>query len=219
MTTDQQTVNSKVKKQLAKSNYQALTNDSGVGSGSKAEYQLHFAYLCSYGKAHEYIVGTAVDDESGNKSGKEGASGEAGMDVSTSKLPVKCAKSGSSKAPPSRVKGGHDFWSAIDQAFTKDFEWYRKDMKNDKWCGLFNKIVLSDQAHYGKNSGSILQVLPSMYTEPATPATTSNPCTLPSTAIHHGTSCMGQPIGPGHSNSSDKLLASNNAKALLGDYF
>ncbi|KAI5980490.1 hypothetical protein EDC04DRAFT_2917931 [Pisolithus marmoratus] len=191
----------------------------GVGSGSKAEYQLHFAYLHSYGKAHQYIAGTAADDESGNESSEEGASREAGMDVSTSKPPVKHAKSGSSKAPPSRVKGGCDFWSAVDWAFTKDFEQYRKDMKNDKWCGLFNEIVLSDQACYGKNSGSILQALPSMYTEPATLATTSNPHMLPSTTIHHGMSRTGQPIGPAHSNSSDKLLASNNAKALLGDYF
>ncbi|KAI5992864.1 hypothetical protein EDC04DRAFT_2910954 [Pisolithus marmoratus] len=153
----------------------------------------------NYGKAHQYIVGTAADDESGNESSKEGASREAGMDVSTSKLPVKRAKSGSGKAPPGR--------------------WYRKDMKNDKWRRLFNKIILLDQACYGKNSGSILQALPSMYTEPATPATTSNPRTLPSTAIHHSMSRTGQPIGPAHSNSSDKSLASNNTKALLGNYF
>ncbi|KAI6005406.1 hypothetical protein EDC04DRAFT_2908015 [Pisolithus marmoratus] len=191
----------------------------GVGSGSKAEYQLHFTYLRSYGKAHQYIAGTAADDESGNESGEEGAGGEAGMDVSTSEPPVKRAKSGSGKAPPGRVKGGRDFWSAIDRAFAKDFERYGKDMKNDKWRGLFNEIVLSDQARYGKNSGSVLQALPSMYTEPATPATTSNPRMLPSTAVHHGMSRMGQPIGPTHSNSSDKSLASNNAKALLGDYF
>ncbi|KAI6038099.1 hypothetical protein EDC04DRAFT_2896824 [Pisolithus marmoratus] len=176
----------------------------------------HVLCTCNYGKVHQYIAGTAVDDKSGNKSSKEGASGE---DVSTSELPVKCAKSGSSKAPPSRVKGGCDFWSAIDWMFTKDFEWYGKDMKNDKWCGLFNKIILLDQACYGKNSGSILQALPSMYTEPATLATTFNPHVLPGTTIHHGTSCMGQPIGPAHSNSSNQLLTSNNAEALLGDDF
>ncbi|KAI5983322.1 hypothetical protein EDC04DRAFT_2915016 [Pisolithus marmoratus] len=133
----------------------------GVGSGSKAEYQLHFAYLRSYGKAHQYIAGQLRMTKVVTKA-EEGA-GRSRNGCIYERTACETCQVRERQGPPRRVKGGRDFWSAIDRAFAKDFE------------RLFNEIVLSDQARYGKNSGSILQALPSMYTEPATPATTSNP--------------------------------------------
>ncbi|KIO01176.1 hypothetical protein M404DRAFT_1003242 [Pisolithus tinctorius Marx 270] len=88
------------------------------------EHQLHFAYLCFYGRWHQYVVGPGA--ESRAESGKETGS--------PSKPPAKHAKLMSHKAPPGRVKTGRDFWSAMDHLFIKDIEQYGKDMKNEHWC-------------------------------------------------------------------------------------
>ncbi|KAI6143458.1 hypothetical protein BKA82DRAFT_4186215 [Pisolithus tinctorius] len=127
----------------------------GVGMGSKVKHQLHFAYLCFYGRWHQYVVGPGV--ESGAESGKETGS--------LSEPPVKHPKSMSHKAPPGRVKTGHDFWSAMDRLFIKDIEQYGKDMKNEHWREFFNSIIINDQESYGKNAGTILPAQPSIYTE------------------------------------------------------
>ncbi|KAI6022311.1 hypothetical protein BKA83DRAFT_4493581 [Pisolithus microcarpus] len=105
----------------------------GVSLGSKAEYQLHLAYLQYYGQAHQYIVGLAATEESGIESCEDGVTMEVSVDESVDKPPVKCARSVSNKAPPRRVKKGCDFWSMMDRLFMKDIERYGRDMKNDKW--------------------------------------------------------------------------------------
>ncbi|KAI5982097.1 hypothetical protein EDD15DRAFT_2326704 [Pisolithus albus] len=154
----------------------------GVGSGSKAEFQLHFAYLRCYARAHQYIhPGVDVSEASGIESGKEPVD-----------PPAKCAKTVSRKPPPGRVKSGQDFWSAMDRLLMKDLDRYGKDMKNDQWRDFFVEIVLADQERYGKNSGSLLPPLPMTYTESsgATPGTTSTiPRPSPATT-HHGPSRM-----------------------------
>ncbi|KAI6017633.1 hypothetical protein BKA83DRAFT_4496757 [Pisolithus microcarpus] len=165
----------------------------GVGLGSKAEYQLHLAYLRYYGRAHQYIVGLAATEESGIKSCEDGATMEVSVDESVNKPPAKCARSVSNKAPPRRVKKGHDFWSVMDRLFVKDIEWYGRDMKNDKWCDFFNEIIIQDQDHYGRNTGCILLPLPSMYTEPTLATAPSGPRPS-STVIYHGTSQMSQSL-------------------------
>ncbi|KAI6032629.1 hypothetical protein F5J12DRAFT_887529 [Pisolithus orientalis] len=108
-----------------------------------------------YGRWHQYIVGPGVESraESGEETG------------SLSEPPAKHAKSMSHKAPPGRVKTGHDFWSAMDHLFIKDIEQYGKGMKNEHWHKFFNSIIINDQESYGKNAEMILPVLPSIYTE------------------------------------------------------
>ncbi|KAI6035324.1 hypothetical protein F5J12DRAFT_933530 [Pisolithus orientalis] len=128
----------------------------GVGSGSKAKYQLHFAFLHYYGRAHQYVVGRTVSDDSDLESGGEGAA-QASAKGSMNKPPAKCVRT--------------------------DLDQLGKDMKNNKWHEFFNLIITQDQELYGKNVGSILLPLPSMYTE--SPATVSSaPCTLPTPGNH-----------------------------------
>ncbi|KAI6144440.1 hypothetical protein BKA82DRAFT_4178130 [Pisolithus tinctorius] len=148
----------------------------GVGTGSKVEHQLHFAYLCFYRRWHQYVVGPGA--ESGAESGEETGS--------PSKPPAKRAKSMSHKAPPGRVKTGRDFWSAMDHLFIKDIEQYGKDMKNEHWREFFNSIVINDQESYGKNAGMILPALPSIYMEsrgsPLLPPPTATSSAAPAVA-------------------------------------
>ncbi|KAI6042117.1 hypothetical protein EDC04DRAFT_3139282 [Pisolithus marmoratus] len=199
----------------------------GVGLGSKAKYQLHLVYLRYYGRVHQYLMGPAAAEESGIESCEEGATVEADTDISVNKPPAKRARSVTNKAPPGRVKSGHDFWSVIDKVFVKDIKQYGKDMRNDKWHIFFNEIIIQDQERYGRNSGSILFPLPSMYTESpeAVPSTmSSNPGMLPAT----GYPLVGQSARqssmanmlpqPTHS-SSDQLLTSDGTEDLLGEDF
>ncbi|KAI6097012.1 hypothetical protein EDD16DRAFT_1772010 [Pisolithus croceorrhizus] len=169
----------KVRLMLEELTWTALSKykQGGVGSGSKAEHQLHLAYLHYYGI----------------ESCEEGAAMEVSMDEFVNKPPMKHARSASNKAPPGRVKTGHNFWSAIDRLFVKDLEWYGRDMKNDKWCDFFNEIIIQDQECYRTNLGSMLPLLPSMYTELPLATASPNPGTL-STVIYHGMSHMSQPL-------------------------
>ncbi|KAI6028816.1 hypothetical protein F5J12DRAFT_780352 [Pisolithus orientalis] len=135
----------------------------GVGSGSKAEYQLHFAFLHYYGRAHQYVVGRTVSNDSDLESGGEGA--------------TQASAKGSMNEPPAKH-------------VRTDLDWLGKDMKNNKWHEFFNLIITQDQELYGKNIGSILLPLPSMYTE--SPATVSSaPHALP-TPGNHSTSRIAQ---------------------------
>ncbi|KAI6161681.1 hypothetical protein EDD17DRAFT_1508797 [Pisolithus thermaeus] len=160
----------KVRLMLEELTWTALSKykQGGVGSGSKAEHQLHLAYLHYYGQQLKKAALRVV------KKGQPW-------------------KSASNKAPPGRVKTGHNFWSAIDRLFVKDLEWYGRDMKNDKWCDFFNEIIIQDQERYRTNLGSMLPLLPSMYTELPLATASPNPGTL-STVIYHGMSHMSQPL-------------------------
>ncbi|KIK12263.1 hypothetical protein PISMIDRAFT_18866 [Pisolithus microcarpus 441] len=194
----------------------------GVGSGSKAEYQLHFAYLRYYARAHQYIhPGLDASEASGIESGEEPGA----------EPPAKRAKTVSHKAPPGRVKTGRDFWSAMDRLLVKDLDQYGKDMKNDQWRDFFIEIVLTDQERYGKNSGTLLPSLPMTYTEShvATPGTTSEtiPRPLPATT-YHGPSHMqslghrpvtGASLHPSRGDSLDSLPATDGTEELLGEDF
>ncbi|KIN92857.1 hypothetical protein M404DRAFT_655299 [Pisolithus tinctorius Marx 270] len=85
-----------------------------------------------YGRAHQYVVGRTVSDDSDLESGGEGAA-QASAKGSTNEPPAKRVRTVSNKAPPGRVKTGYDFWSIIDRVFSKDLDRLGKDMKNDKW--------------------------------------------------------------------------------------
>ncbi|KAI6140033.1 hypothetical protein BKA82DRAFT_4217684 [Pisolithus tinctorius] len=200
----------------------------GVGSGSKAEYQLHFAFLRYYGRAHQYVVGRTVSDDSDLESGGEGAT-QASAKGSTNEPPAKRVRTVSNKAPPGRVKTGYDFWSIIDRVFSKDLDRLGKDMKNDKWREFFNSIVAQDQELYGKNIGSILPPLPSVYTE--SPATVSSaPRALP-TPGNHSASRIAQPSvirqssvtnaspQPACGHRSEGLHAEDSNEDLLSENF
>ncbi|KAI5980993.1 hypothetical protein EDD15DRAFT_2380600 [Pisolithus albus] len=200
----------------------------GVGSGLKAEHQLHLAYLRYYGRAHQYLVGPAATEESGIESREDAAPMEVSVDESVDKPPAKHARSVSNKAPPGRVKKGRDFWSAMDRLFMKDIEQYARDMKNEKWRNFFNDIIIQDQARYGRNASSILPPLPSMYTEP-TLATAPSGSRPSSTVVYHGTSHMSQtlPRQPSTSDTlpqairggSDRLPSSDSPEDLLSPNF
>ncbi|KAI5997806.1 hypothetical protein F5J12DRAFT_895665 [Pisolithus orientalis] len=86
---------------------------------------------------------------------------------------------------------GQDFWSAMDYLLAKDLEWNGKDLKNKKWHEFFNKIITQDQEQYGKNAGTLLPPLLSMYTESfwATPTT---PLPVPHTfhTLYHAPLCV-----------------------------
>ncbi|KAI6026561.1 hypothetical protein BKA83DRAFT_4124218 [Pisolithus microcarpus] len=130
-----------------------------------------------------------------------------------------------------QVKTGQDFWSAMDRLLVKDLDQYGKDMKNDQWHDFFIEIVLTDQEHYGKNSGTLLPSLPMTYTEShvATPGTTSKtiPRPLPATT-YHGPSHMqslghrpvtGASLHPSRGDSLDSLPATDGTEELLGEDF
>ncbi|KAI6012270.1 hypothetical protein PISMIDRAFT_15619 [Pisolithus microcarpus 441] len=153
---------------------------------------------------------------------------EVSVDESVNKPPAKCARSVSNKAPPGRVKKGHDFWSTMDRLFVKDIERYRRDMKNDKWRDFFNEIIIQDQDRYGRNTGCILPPLPSMYTEPTLATAPSGPHPS-STVIYHGASQMSQSLARQPSTSdalpqairsgSNRLPASGSLEDLLSPNF
>ncbi|KAI6116434.1 hypothetical protein F5141DRAFT_1267916 [Pisolithus sp. B1] len=159
-------------------------------------------------------MGQAATEESSVESCEEGAAMEVSMDEFVNKPPMKHARSASNKAPPGRVKMGRDFWSAIDRLFVKDLEWYGRDMKNDKWRDFFNEIIIQDQERYGMNSGSMLPLLPSMYTELPLATASPNPGTS-STVIYHGTSCMSQPLARQFSSSDTIPQATRSGSDCL----
>ncbi|KAI6095057.1 hypothetical protein F5141DRAFT_1068716 [Pisolithus sp. B1] len=111
-----------------------------------------------------------------------------------------------------------------------DLDQYGKDMKNDQWCNFFIKIILTDQEHYGKNSGTLLPSLPMTYMEShvATPGTTSTiPHPFPATT-YHGPSHMqslghcpvtGASLHPSHGDSLDSLPTTDGTEELLGKDF
>ncbi|KAI6031182.1 hypothetical protein PISMIDRAFT_6615 [Pisolithus microcarpus 441] len=153
---------------------------------------------------------------------------EVSVDKSVDKPPVKHARSVSNKAPPRRVKKGHDFWSTMDRLFMKDIKQYGRDMKNDKWHDFFNEIIIQDQDRYGRNTGCILLPLPSMYTELTLATAPSGPHPS-STVIYHGASQMSQSLArqPSTSNAlpqaihsgSNCLPASGSLEDLLSPNF
>ncbi|KAI6026059.1 hypothetical protein EDC04DRAFT_2606154 [Pisolithus marmoratus] len=177
-----------------------------------------------YGRVHQYLMGLGATEESGIKSCKEGATVEADMDTSSEGGDAK-------RSPVGRgvlVQPRELELPGWGQECTHQ-EWRNNIPSTLAWnsicliCGGtsiivldFNEIIIQDQEHFGRNSGSILNPLPSMYMEP--------PETVPAT----GYPLMGQwsrkssmanaLLQPTHS-SSDQLLASGSTEDLLGKDF
>ncbi|KAI6101130.1 hypothetical protein F5141DRAFT_1065901 [Pisolithus sp. B1] len=93
---------------------------------------------------------------------------------------------------------GQQLKKAASRVVKKGQPW--KDMKNDKWRDFFNEIIIQDQERYGTNSGSMLPLLPSMYTELPLATASPNPGTS-STIVYHGTSHTSQPLARQFSSS------------------
>lgn len=180
------------------------------------------------GTAPQYMVGLAATEESGIKSCKVWATRGSGADVSTSEPLAKRARSVNYEA---RVKTDRDACREMDQEFVIGLERRGMDIKNDEWheFGFFNETTTQDQEHYGGNSGSILQPLPSTHTKPfeATPATPSFTYRTLPTTVYHRASRMRQPLGRRSSatlphstgNDGNCLLTSGSTDNLLSENF
>ncbi|KAI6129360.1 hypothetical protein EDD16DRAFT_1515890 [Pisolithus croceorrhizus] len=118
----------------------------------------------------------------------------------------------------------------MDWLLVKDLNQYGKDMNNDQWCNFFIQIILTDQEHYGKNSGTLLPSLPMTYMEShvATPGTTSTISHPFPATTYHGPSHMqslghcpvtGTSLCPSHGDSLDSLPATEGTEELLGEDF